>query len=287
HTLQSTSSVSASTVDIAGGTVSVNGTYAATSETQGESGGTINFNSAATVTGIGATLTAAGDAFNFNSGEAISPATMSLSGGTVGGTDTLNVSTLLTWTAGTMSGAGTTNVSGAMSIGGTGTKDLTSSRILNVSGPTTWPGVGQLRIGTGSSINNTGTWTCENDAPLETLNGTPAFHNVAPGTFRKLGGAGTTSVLMSFTNSGTVEALSGTLSFPNGYPQTAGTTTQNGGVLTSPTPLDIQGGVLQGSGPVCPPGSWAPRRATPRAGRGASPSKSAARFPGPGTTNSR
>jgi hypothetical protein len=55
---------------------------------------------------------------------------------------------------------------------------------------------------------------------------------------------------MSFTNSGTVEALSGTLSFPNGYPQTAGTTTQNGGVLTSPTPLDIQGGVLQGTGTI-------------------------------------
>jgi hypothetical protein len=71
-----------------------------------------------------------------------------------------------------------------------GTKDLTSSRVLHVSGVTTWSGVGQLRLGTGSSITNTGTWTCENDASLDTLNGTPAFHNVAPGTFRKLGEPG-------------------------------------------------------------------------------------------------
>ena len=57
---------------------------------------------------------------------------------------------------------------------------------------------------------------------------------------------------MLFTNTGIVEALSGTLSI-GAFTQTAGSTTVNGGLLTSSNTLDIQGGTLNGVGSVTAP----------------------------------
>jgi hypothetical protein len=68
------------------------------------------------------------------------------------------------------------------------------------------------------------------------------------GTLRKSAGAGTSSVNVRFNNSGTVEALAGTLGFAS-YNQTAGRTVLGDGTLSC-VQIDIQGGSLTGSGTV-------------------------------------
>jgi VCBS repeat-containing protein len=71
------------------------------------------------------------------------------------------------------------------------------------------------------------------------------------GTFRKSAGTGTSTIEAFFNNTGTVEVLTGTLSFPSfAWTQTAGATLLNGGNLTSTQTLNIQGGTLGGVGTV-------------------------------------
>ena len=116
-----------------------------------------------------------------------------------------------------------------MSIGGS-FQHLTAGLVLNTGGTTTWTGSGLVRVGTGALITNHGTWECQSDATMENYGGpTAAFNNGGTGTFKTAAGVGTTTVGIPFTNAGSVQALSGTLLFTNGYPQTAGVTTQNGG----------------------------------------------------------
>jgi uncharacterized repeat protein (TIGR01451 family) len=55
---------------------------------------------------------------------------------------------------------------------------------------------------------------------------------------------------MDFDNAGTVEVQSGVLHLPNDYEQTDGLTLLNGGDLLSSDMVDIQGGVLGGTGTV-------------------------------------
>ena len=68
------------------------------------------------------------------------------------------------------------------------------------------------------------------------------------GTFRKSGGTGTSAVNVDFNNTGTVEVDSGTLNFPRGYQQTAGSLFLNGGSVTANA--NLQGGQLCGTGTV-------------------------------------
>src|SRR5260370_27068999 len=58
------------------------------------------------------------------------------------------------------------------------------------------------------------------------------------------------TVSVAFNNTGTVNANAGTLSFTGVYTQTTGTTQLNGGGITSPTQLNINGGMLAGTGTV-------------------------------------
>ena len=68
------------------------------------------------------------------------------------------------------------------------------------------------------------------------------------GTLRKSAATGTSTIDINFSNSNSVEILTGTLSFTRGFTQISGSTTLSGGNLTSSQTIDIQGGVLGGSG---------------------------------------
>jgi hypothetical protein len=70
------------------------------------------------------------------------------------------------------------------------------------------------------------------------------------GTFKKSAGTGTSSVQATFTNTGTVQALSGTLSFTDAYTQNSGSTVLNGGALATNSTIDLEGGTLSGNGTV-------------------------------------
>ena len=212
-------------VTVPSGTQTVNSVTMTASGSLGISGGTLSLASASQVAGA-----------------------FSLSTGTLSGSGSLTVSGLITWTGGTMSGAGMTQANGGLAIGGTVGKVLSSSRILNTPGATTWSGTGALNVTAAAVINNTGTWDCQSDAAITGGGAGVAFNNNAPGIFKKSAGAGTTTVGIAFNNTGSVQALAGTMRFTAGYLQTAGSTIVNGGTMTSTTTMNIQGGVLGGVG---------------------------------------
>ena len=102
----------------------------------------------------------------------------------------------------------------------------------------------------GATINNkaTGVWNLQNDNSIYSNSGSPVFNN--EGTFVKSTGTGTSTIQPLFTNKGTVDIRTGTLDFSNNYTQTgsAAVTTVTG-TLAAPR-VDIQGGVLRGTGTV-------------------------------------
>ena len=241
--------MNAAVVSLTATAVTFDGSYSATSSTS-VSGGVNTFNPASTVSSVGNSLAISVGTVNFNSGETIAPVTLSLTSGTLGGTDTVTVSGLATWSGGTMTGGGTTNAPGGLAIGGAAGKILSSSRVLNTPGATAWSGTGALNVTAAAVINNTGTWDCQSDAAITGGGAGVAFNNNAPGIFKKSAGAGTTTVGIAFNNTGSVQALAGTMRFTAGYLQTAGSTIVNGGTISSTTTMNIQGGVLGGVGTV-------------------------------------
>jgi uncharacterized repeat protein (TIGR01451 family) len=67
-------------------------------------------------------------------------------------------------------------------------------------------------------------------------------------TLKKTGGSGTSDFGPSFGNSGAVKALSGTINYQSDYFQDNGSTTLGPGSIKVVTPLDMEGGILDGSG---------------------------------------
>ncbi|HEX2828325.1 MAG TPA: filamentous hemagglutinin N-terminal domain-containing protein [Burkholderiales bacterium] len=143
---------SAGTTALDGGTYNVASTQV--------TGGTANFNAGVNVSNIGAVLVQSGT-LNLSSGEAIAAPTLTLTGGTLAGTDNVTVSGAMTWLGGTMAGSGSTTAAGTLAIGSASQKNL-DGRALNNTGTATWDGVAgsndRIRTGNGASINNSGTW---------------------------------------------------------------------------------------------------------------------------------
>ncbi|HET9300743.1 MAG TPA: hypothetical protein VFO11_12420, partial [Candidatus Polarisedimenticolaceae bacterium] len=251
HDLGSASSVSAATVAVTSGSVTVDGTYTATSTMV--SAGTLTFSPSATVSAIGALSVSGTGTLTLNSGEAITPPTLSVTNGTIGGSDAVSVSGTFTWSGGTLTGNGTTTAPMGIAISSGTFKDLTGGRTLSTSGSIDWTGSGSVRVGGGAKIINNGTWTLQSDAFLSDLGSAGTFANTSGATFRKAAGAGTSQIVVPFTNAGTVRASAGTLQFGGSYTQTAGTTLLDGGTLAGTVPLLLQGGTLAGSGTVAAP----------------------------------
>ena len=256
HSLLQGSSLQAPVVLVGNGaTLDVSGTFAVTtSTTVSGSGitGLARFNPPSTVTSLGTDVALPNGILDLNSGDPLSIGTLSLTaaGSSLLGTDTVTVSGPITWTAGSMSGTGTTNANGGIAFGGANVKDITGGRVIHTAGTTTWTG-GSVRPGSGALISNAGLWDIQGDTSMAVLPGAPPrFDNLAGGTLRKSAGAGAATSNVPFTNAGVVRAMSGTLSFSGGYTQSAGSTLVEGGVLSSTTPLDIQGGTVGGSGTI-------------------------------------
>ncbi len=156
---------------------------------------------------------------------------VSLGGGTLTGTGNLNVQGRMVWTGGTMSGNATTTVGGSgLTLSGGANKDL-SQRRLETTSTTNWSGTGSIRTGPGVLIHNTGTWNAQSDASLDAgLGGGASFDN--DGTFRKTGGAGTTSFSIPLDNSASVQVQSGTLAFNSPTTHTGSLTVDPAATLT-------------------------------------------------------
>jgi hypothetical protein len=216
ETLSGNSSMSgAGMVKFTSGTVNLNGAYNVTGGTQ-VTGATVNFNHA--VTSLGAVTVSNGTA-NFSTGSAITVGNLTLSGGTLAGSDSLSV-TNLTWSGGgAMTGTGSTIVpsGGSFTLDANANKSLTARTVIN-GGALVYTGVSGIN-GNGTLVN-TGTFDDQGDFMLT---GALVFNN--SGAFTKSAGINTTLFqdTVAFNNTGTVTVLSGTLEIAGGNDTSSGT----------------------------------------------------------------
>ncbi len=149
-------------------------------------------------------------------------------GCTLAGTGTVQGTML--WTDGLMAARVTLTTNCVLTLSGSADKVMSGGSITN-GGTIIWSGTGNLPMNYGSVIENLagGVFDVQTEATMYWPgNGTaPEFNN--GGTFRKTSGSGTTTLSsVSFNNAGTLELLSGTVSFNNGFTQTAAGTLQVG-----------------------------------------------------------
>jgi hypothetical protein len=207
----------------------------------------------------------------FISDTPVNTRTLTLNGGTLTGAGTLTVTGSMTWSGGIMSGAGTTAIGRGASLvlsDGDRAKALDGRALANA-GTATVAGAYYLAVLNGAVLTNQPGAAFDLQADTDFLgDGRSAFVNA--GTLRKSGPGTTTFYSLPFTNTGTVEVQAGTLAtaagFSNagsitigagsvlrvngGYTQTGGSTTLAGGTLTAAGLVDVQGGVLAGSGTI-------------------------------------
>ncbi len=240
------------------GTLSINsggsstGAYSLSQDaTLAISGSTYTLGAGASASGAGVLLVNGGTLTVADAAE-VEVENFTLSSGTLTGAGTLDVTGLLRWTGGQMTGSGATGASGTLEISGTGAKTITA-RTLNNAGTATWTGTGNIIGGAGNTINNlaAGVFDIQTDAGFTSgFVGTKTFNNA--GTLRKSVATGTTDIVNAWAinNSGTVEVQTGTLAFSSGFTQTSGMTLLNGGNINSSGTMAIQGGNLTGQGTI-------------------------------------
>ncbi|WP_150047917.1 choice-of-anchor D domain-containing protein [Methylomonas rhizoryzae] len=223
------------------------------------------------------------NSINMNGGDetlAISSGSLTLTGATT----TNNASgasavSQLTHSSGTLNGAGNLTVTGAASLGGNleGSGTLITQGSTNVSASLTldggrvWQndgtviktGLGSFNLNGGNSgsnagvagrIVNNGLFDLQNDGGStwnSNQGGTGVIDNAAGATFRKSGGSGSSNILATFNNAGTVEAQSGTLSLSAGGTHSGDFTVADGATLQfGGGTHDLNGGGMNADGRV-------------------------------------
>jgi uncharacterized repeat protein (TIGR01451 family) len=184
--------------------------------------------------------------------------------GTINGTSpgALNVSGSATWSAGTFTGSASLNLAptGTLTIGGASTKTITTLFQLVIGGTVNWTG-GTILVNDSSLLNiqSGATFNAQSDNAITNNFGNGTITNA--GTFRKTGGAGTTTVTsgVPFTTSGRVELTSGAIDIEkhiltagavlgNGFTIVSGTTTIAGlATVDTGAAVTFSGGTLNGS----------------------------------------
>jgi hypothetical protein len=180
-----------------GGFAELNGNYICTSNTMILSDGTASFDGTGTV----------------------APSTLTLSGGSLGGSNVVTVGSAMSWTGGSMSGTGRTVISpgATLTIANPSFLSITT-RTLDNAGTTVWTGAGSITLNAAVITNRVGAlFNAQNSSPIFFGGGAPRFDNA--GTFRKSVNIGTTTIgaSVNFNNYGTVDIQSGFLAANGGY----------------------------------------------------------------------
>jgi hypothetical protein len=173
-----------------------------------------------------------------------------LDGGILTGSGDLEIAGHLRWSAGSMSGAGTTRIapSGRLTLEGARRKVL-SLRVLENAGHAEWRGTGAWVVTFDSVVRNLadGELTISATGLLD-LYGPPGPLLENAGLLRKTTVAAIT-VEPPFRNRGRVVVEKGSLELLAGYVQTGGTTVvAAGAAIRSPAGFDIEGGTVEGEG---------------------------------------
>jgi phage baseplate assembly protein gpV len=133
-------------------------------------------------------------------------------GGTLGGTATVTVTGMLTWTGGTMNGGGRTIANGGLTISGNDGKGL-DHRILDNAGTATWSGSGNIGLSGGAVWNNLASATFSAQASATISGGGTTFNNAG---YLQRSATGTTTFGLFFNNTGTLDVAGGTLTLAAG-----------------------------------------------------------------------
>ena len=149
---------------------------------------------------------------------------LTLSGSTLSSTDT--VTGTLTWNSGTVNGPLTISNGGLLNINGSVALEnaLTNAGTVTMTGPAYLYVYNNTNTYFGKIYNLAGgLWDIQTNATItcEYCVGNEFFSNA--GTLRKSLGSGTAAITIAFTNSATVEALVGTLSFNENFVTAGGT----------------------------------------------------------------
>jgi RHS repeat-associated protein len=183
--------------------------------------------------------------------EASSASTLTQTGGTLTGAGTLDVSSSLLLSSGKMSGSGST----VILSGGSGTiengDELVGRSLVN-EGTTSFPinHGGDITLSEGAQLKNTGTFNAnsESGAPQIKL-GTGTASIVNTGTFEKTEGTGTTESQVSVENKSTVQATTGKLSFAGGGSGSAAawSSSEGASIVFHAGSFSLNGGSLSGA----------------------------------------
>jgi hypothetical protein len=247
----------AGTVVFNSGAQTLMGTYNITGGTE-VTGGSVNFNGPLTNAGP---LTVTAGLANFVTVPVVTLTvpTLTLSGGTIAGTDNVTVSGSLTWTGGTMCTIflpltqtcttsptqAATNANGGITFGASALvldgRTLNNQQIATMSSKRS-----SLTLTDSAVVNNSSgaTWNLPGDVELDGSSGT--FNN--SGTFKKTGGNNASTIQPAFVNNGTVQANTASVSFSGNFTQKAGSTSLSGGGVSVATPAVFTGGSLSGKG---------------------------------------
>jgi hypothetical protein len=231
---------------VTGGLITNNGTLNV-GGTNTFSAGTAVFVGGCTITN---TLAVNGGMVMLNGSGTVAPAFLSVSGGTLQGSQAVTVSGPFVWSGGALGGAGSATVvtaNGGLTMNGTG-KYLNTTLVNNSAGA--WS-AGQINCYGSALFSNTPAATLDlaADGTVMSLTGGNGLLANA-GALRKTAGAGTTILTLPCANAGSVQINSGVLFFSDSFVQTGGQTLLNGGNLTFNTTAQLRGGTLSGSGTI-------------------------------------
>lgn len=211
--------------------------------------GTVAFSSGATtITGTGTynitgSTDVTGGIVNLNLPAATTKANQN--NGTLGGSGTLTVTQVMTWTGGTQSGSGATTIAAGATLNVNGSHVTQDQRTLNNAGTVNWTATIYWHLYNGAILNNLAGATFNAQTMAGILESSGAFNN--QGTFI-CSGPGVNSVTVAFYNTGAINVQSGVLQFGNEFVQGTGATRLNGGNLAKSGSLVFNGGILSGTG---------------------------------------
>jgi RHS repeat-associated protein len=149
--------------------------------------------------------------------EASSVASLSLSGGTLRGAGTVDVSGSLAWPSGELSGSGSLVLGSGVSVAmsGSGERRVANGYVLANEGTITLSG-GRLSLLEGAQLRSSGVFKVNSETSPAIAFGGSGVSIRNSGTFERTEGTGTATVEPKFENLGTVDAQSGSLSFTEG-----------------------------------------------------------------------
>ena len=241
------------TVDAQSGVLKLTGGGTSTGVFSADTEGTLRFGGGTHTLNGGTSFTGAGivdfntGTINVNGSCTANGAALNLSLATLTGTGTMTVNGAMNWSGGTMSGSGSTDISagGTLDISGTSYTKTLDTRTINNAGTVAVTTTPQINFYNATINNQAGaTFDLQSDTTLTNIYGTNTFNNT--GTVRKSAGTGNTTMAIVVNNTGTVDALTGTLLFSNNF------TNSPTGILQGTGTLSFTGTTFTNTGSINP-----------------------------------